>query len=313
MKAFIVHIIVILGIFGTGLTNANPYVKVNDAYLWYQIIGSGEPIVFIAGGPGFSHVYLKPHFSPLSRKFKLIYYDAVGRGRSENVIEKEYSIERDVADLEGLREALDIEEWHVYGHSYGGIVAQQYTLSYPEHVKSLILSNTMHSGDMWQHGCDNFYNEIKNQYPEAWQDIQKTANDNRRLMFPEVPNVSVPTMPLIYFYDVSNLKKLRTDSVPWNDDVYYSIVGRDILTLRKELKNLDFRPQLNKLTMPILVLAGRFDRMALPRYQIQYTDYVPQAEIHFFEQSGHFPFLEESQENIRVIQEFLLRENNEER
>jgi proline iminopeptidase len=305
MKVFL-HIIFIFVLI-TELNSATPYVEVNGARLWYQSIGSGEPIVFIAGGPGFSHVYLKSHFYPLSKKFRLIYYDAVGRGRSENANENEYSIDRDVADLEGLREALSIENWTVYGHSYGGVVAQQYALLHQERVNKLILSNTMHSGEMWQHGCDNYYNEIKNQYPESWDDIEQTVRNNRGSNVPEVPTISIPTMPLIYFYDISNLKKLKNDSVPWNDDVYYSIVGRDVLSLRNELQNLDFRPHLKKLQMPTLVLVGRFDRMALPRYQLQYTDYAPHAEIYIFEKSGHFPFLEESRENIRVIQEFLLR------
>ncbi len=301
-----VHIIIILALV-SGLFAATPHVTVNGARLWYQSIGSGEPIVFIAGGPGFSHVYLKSHFQPLSHKFRLVFYDAVGRGRSENMDSNAYSIERDVADLEGLRDALGIEKWHVYGHSYGGVVAQRYALSHQERVNKLILSNTMHSGEMWQQGCDNFYNEIKNQYPESWEDIECTARTNRAATIPEAPNISVSTMPLIYFYDISNLKKLKNDSVPWNDDVYYSIVGRDVLSLRSELKDLDFRPHLQKLKMPTLVLVGRFDRMALPRYQLQYTKFAPHAEIFIFEKSGHFPFLEESHENIRVIQEFLLR------
>ncbi len=308
MKTFTQYLSLIFFLFlcvETGLGSA--YVEINGARIWYEIYGTGEPIVFIAGGPGFSHVYLKPHFFPLTNKFRLIYYDAVGRGRSGDAMKEDYSIDRDVGDLEGLRKALGIEKWHVYGHSYGGVVAQQYAINYQAHVLTLILSNTMHSGEMWQHGCDNYFNEIKNQYPESWEDIQKAAQSNETSIYPAMPNVSIPTMPLIYFYDVSNLKYLVTDSVPWNDDVYYSIVGRDILSLNKELRDLDFRSQLKQLYIPILILAGRFDRMALPRYQIQYLDLLPHAEFYMFEKSGHFPFLEESRENIRVIREFLLR------
>lgn len=310
MKAHIIYIC-LLFLMTPRQTQAAAYVEVNGVQLWYQTIGSGQPIVFIPGGPGFSHVYLKPHFYPLARHFRLVYYDAVGRGRSQDDTKKDYSIERDVADLEGLRQALNIDKWHVYGHSYGGVVAQQYTLSYQEHVLTLILSNTMHSGEMWQQGYDNFYNEIRNQYPESWHDIQQIARTNRTLMFPEAPQVNVPTMPLIYFYDISNLNKLKADSVPWNDDVYYSIVGKNMLSLRRELQTLDFRPQLQNLTIPILVLVGRFDRMAMPRYLMQYSEFAPQAEIFIFEKSGHFPFLEESLENIRVIEEFLLRGQEE--
>ncbi len=284
------------------------YVLVNGANLWYEEEGHGEAVVFISGGPGFSHVYFKPHFAKLARDFRLIYYDAVGRGRSDYAPHaSDYSIARDVADLEGLREALHIEKWHVYGHSYGGIVAQQYALAHQDRLYSLILSNTMHSFEMWQKGCDNFYMEIKNQYPEEWETIKKLADEGKKESSPEMARLSVPTLPLAYFYDVSNLKKLVGDSLPWNQDVYYSIVGDDILKLSPKLKTLDFRDRLQEISVPMLILAGRYDRIAMPRYEVQYEEFAPLAEFVMFEKSGHFPFLEETEKNYQVIHAFLRR------
>jgi len=284
------------------------YVTVNGARLWYETEGSGEPIIFISGGPGFSHVYFKPHFTQLSWNFTLIYYDGIGRGRSDlATLPSDYSIERDVADLEGLRQALNIEKWHMYGHSYGGLVAQQYALQYQEHLYSLILANTMHSAEMWQEGCNNYYYEIKNQYPEAWSSIKRLADQGKKESSPEMAWISVDTLPLIYFYDVSNVTKLATDSLPWNSDVYYAIVGEELFCLNPKLQFLDFRPRLSEIKVPLLVLAGRYDRMALPRYQLQYEMYARHAEFYMFEKSGHFPFLEEPNRHMQVVREFLLR------
>ena len=169
------------------------YVLVNGSRLWYDIEGRGEPIVLIAGGPGFSHVYFKPHFSKLTRRFQLIYYDAIGRGRSDFALStSDYSIERDVLDLEGLRQQLGIEKWHVFGHSYGGVVAQQYALDYQEHIHTLILSNTMHSAEMWQNGLDNFYREIKNQYPETWKTMKELAAQGKKDTSPEMARIRDP-------------------------------------------------------------------------------------------------------------------------
>ncbi|MBN1465980.1 alpha/beta fold hydrolase [candidate division KSB1 bacterium] len=283
------------------------YAIVNGARLWYEIAGAGEPLVLVAGGPGFSHVYFKPHFSQLWN-FTVIYYDGIGRGRSDNAyIKSDYSIDRDVADLEGLRVALNIEKWHIYGHSYGGLVAQQYALQHQDHLLSLILSNTMHSFEMWQEGYENYYNEIRNQYPEAWSTIKRLADQGKKESSPEMRWISIPTMPLIYFYDVSNVEKIVSDSLPWNADVYYAIVGEELFHLSPRLQNLDFRPRLREINVPMLILAGRYDRIALPRYQIQYEIYAPQAEFHIFEKSGHFPFLEEPGSHIQLIREFLLR------
>ena len=59
------------------------YVKVNGAKIWYESEGSGEPLLLIAGGPGFSHSYFHPYFSTLANSFRVIYFDAFGRGKSD--------------------------------------------------------------------------------------------------------------------------------------------------------------------------------------------------------------------------------------
>ncbi len=141
---------------------------INGAKLWYEIKGEGEPLLLIPGGPGFSHLYFTPHFSKLSDRFKIIYFDAFGRGKSERgESPKSYSLKRDVEDIEGLRKFLGIDKLNIFGHSYGGIVAQAYALKYPEHLDKLILSNTLCSSEMYQAVIDNLNNEIQNQYPEV--------------------------------------------------------------------------------------------------------------------------------------------------
>src|SRR5579863_3813774 len=59
------------------------YITVNGARLWYESEGSGEALVLIAGGPGISHDYFHPYFSALQDSFRVIYFDAFGRGKSD--------------------------------------------------------------------------------------------------------------------------------------------------------------------------------------------------------------------------------------
>ena len=68
---------------------------------------------------------------------------------------------------------------------------------------------------------------------------------------------------------------------------------------------LDFRSQLKTLMMPVLILAGRFDRISIPRFSIKYKEYAPQAEFVMFEKSGHSMFVEEPEKTFKVITEFL--------
>jgi proline iminopeptidase len=57
--------------------------------------------------------------------------------------------------------------------------------------------------------------------------------------------------------------------------------------------------------MPMLVLAGRYDRVSLPRYAVEYQKYAPRARFVMLEESGHFPFIEEPDKTLSVLRDFL--------
>ncbi len=284
------------------------YAWVDGAHLWFQIKGHGDPVVVIAGGPGDSHIYLTPWFNELARHFKLIYYDAIGRGKSDRVKDlNEYSFERDVRDLDGLRKDLGIDKWSVIGHSYGGMVAQAYALKYPNAVDKLVLSNTFYDGEMWQENDDNSNYEIRNQYPGLWAKLMKLRDSGYVSSSPECQKLygEVPA-GLLYYYDAGNAEKVRRDSLSFNPQVYYQIVGSDgDFLIGGDIAKLDFRTELKNLKMPVLIMAGRFDRVAVPRFSEKFREYCPQARFVMFERSGHLPFIEETKEYFKVVEEFL--------
>ena len=93
------------------------YYTVNGAKLWTVSFGTGDPLFFIAGGPGGTHYGLRS-FDSLSTTNTLVYYDAYGRGKSDTAKSvTEYSLERDIEDLEGLRKAMGFSSINILGHS----------------------------------------------------------------------------------------------------------------------------------------------------------------------------------------------------
>lgn len=56
---------------------------INQAKIWVESEGQGTPMILIAGGPGLAHDYFHLYFSELSGKYRLTYFDAFGRGRSD--------------------------------------------------------------------------------------------------------------------------------------------------------------------------------------------------------------------------------------
>jgi proline iminopeptidase len=242
----------------------------------------------------------------LAGQHRVIYFDAFGVGKSGRAkSRKEYTFARDVEDLEGLRKALGLSKINILGQSYGGMVAQAYALKHPESVRRLILADTFYSGKMWQTNNDSCNYEIRNQFPEVWARLQKMRAQGLKSSAPEHQReyYGVP-LGLFYFHDASKAKLLpKADS---NQDVYYTIAGDDAdFTIGGDIAGLDFRADLDKLRMPILVLAGRFDRVSTPRYAIEYKRYLPQARFVMMEHSGHFSFIEEPDRTEVVLGEFL--------
>ena len=62
--------------------------------------------------------------------------------------------------------------------------------------------------------------------------------------------------------------------------------------------------------MPILIVGGRFDRISMPRYDIEYKKYAPKARFVIMEQSGHFPFVEQPEQTLALLREFLSTNNS---
>jgi proline iminopeptidase len=94
------------------------YVTVNGAKLWVVLVGKGDPIIIIPGGPGGAHLGYRS-FDSLAKDNEIIYFDAFGRGKSDTAKDlKEYSLARDIEDIEGLRIALHFDKLNVLGHSY---------------------------------------------------------------------------------------------------------------------------------------------------------------------------------------------------
>lgn len=287
------------------------YYTVNGAKLWTVSFGKGDPLFFIAGGPGGSHYGLRS-FDSLSTTNTLVYYDALGRGKSDTAKDvREYSLERDIEDLEGLRKAMGFQSINVLGHSYGGLVAQGYAIKYPQHVKHLILANTFHSFVMWQENDDNSNHEIRTNYPEVWDTLMKirergaiSSDPIHQEIYGKVP------YGFLYAYNPNNFKPRGRKPYPnpFNPKVYYQMVGKDgDFIVGSDIGNFDFRTQLKSLTMPILIVAGRYDRVAVPWMQVKYKTYCPQAQFVMFENSGHNPQVEEPEKEFAIIRAFLAK------
>src|SRR3990172_2785246 len=121
-------------------------IPIRDVSLFVKVIGRGYPLLLMHGGPGLDHTILLS-FEPCADRFTLIFYDHRCNGRSEGADVTSMTWENLTADAEALRQRLGFDRWAVIGHSFGGNVALEYALRYPQSLSHLILMNT--GGDQW--------------------------------------------------------------------------------------------------------------------------------------------------------------------
>ena len=121
-------------------------ISLRGASLFAQVIGQGYPLALMHGGPGADHISMLA-FRPCADQFTLILYDHRCNGRSGNADVSTMTWDNLAADAEALRQTLGFEKWAVLGHSFGGMVALEYALRYPQSLSHLLLVDTC--GDTW--------------------------------------------------------------------------------------------------------------------------------------------------------------------
>ena len=137
-------------------------IDVPDGRVWYRSVGEGGvPLVCLHGGPGSTHNYLEP-LEDLADRRRVIFYDQLGCGRSDKPDDTSlWTVDHFVRELEVVRGALGLEHFHLFGSSWGGMLAMQYLLDYrPGSVASLLMAGSPASMPRWVQGCQELLAEL---------------------------------------------------------------------------------------------------------------------------------------------------------
>jgi proline iminopeptidase len=284
-------------------------VKIDGYKISIEVLGEGDPIFFFSGGPGSSHDYMQSNFGRYYSSHKVVFIDFLGRGFSDDAEDKdEYSIANDVYVIEEVRKHLKLAKISLVGHSYGTVPAQAYAVKYPDQVDKMLLISGFHSGEMWQNNCDNYNHEAKTHFPKLWE----TIDSLRALGYVSSDSVFMEAysrFPIKYvYYHDTKVRGVypKTKYRSFNVDVYYGMLGEDgDFLVGGDMIAYDVRRKLKDLKFPTMIMAGRYDGVSTPLYNLQYKDFMPQAQFVMFEQSGHNPYLEEKEKFYALFEEFF--------
>ncbi|MFA4135357.1 MULTISPECIES: proline iminopeptidase-family hydrolase [unclassified Brevibacillus] len=280
------------------------YIEVPGGRVWYSRVGEGEttPLIVLHGGPGNTHDPLKSTLHVLGNDRPVIFYDQLGSGNSDRPTDLTlWKTERFVEELTCIRQALDLKEVHILGHSWGTMLAAAYLVdAKPEGVQSIIFSSPCLSAERWKQDADRLIEQL----PVDTQQTIATHEEQGTTDSQEYQDA----MKEYYKRHVCRLDPMptvMTESRPKaNKEVYMTMWGPSEFCPTGNLKTFDYTPQLHQINIPSLFVCGRYDE-ATPESTGYYQSLVPKAELHVFENSSHVGYLEETDEYVQVIRSFL--------
>lgn len=235
--------------------------------VWTKRIGNNPTmkVLTLHGGPGATHECFEAFDSYFpAAGIEYYYYDQLGSFYSDQPDEPElWDVECFVEEVEQVRTALglDRENFYLYGHSWGGILAIEYALKYQQHLKALIISNMMASIPQYNEYAREVLMPAMDQ--DALAEIQQYEEagdyENPRYMELLVAHhyvYHVLRMPVEEWPDPVN----RTfDHI--NPDIYVPMQGPSELGASGKLVSWDRTADLAQIQVPTLIIGARYDTM----------------------------------------------------
>lgn len=183
-------------------------------WVWTKKVGNGNiKVLLLHGGPGADHRYFEgfEDFLPLNG-IEFYYYDQLDSTNSEKTNDPSlWTIPRYTEEVEAVRRGLNLDQFYLLGHSWGGLLAIEYALKYQQHLKGLVISNMAASTDSFV----KHVTKLRSQFP---------ADVRAKLEFYENANrTDDPVYQNLLFEKLYKIFICRLD--PWPDPVQRSLGG----------------------------------------------------------------------------------------
>jgi proline-specific peptidase len=277
---------------------------------WYRIVGDlasiapGKfPLLTLHGGPGACHDYLES-LQPLAATGRpVIFYDQLGCGNSDRPDDPAmWTVELFLDEVQTVRDALGLDQTHLLGQSWGGMLGMEYALTQPAGVISFTIASSPASMPLWVAEA----NRLRADLPPS---VQATLLEHEAA---GTTDSAAYVAAMQVFYDrhvcrvVPNPDFVSASFAKLGKQVYETMNGPSEFHVIGTLKTWDIRHRLPEITAPTLVTSGRYDECTPMQAQL-IADAIPGAEWVLFEESSHMPHVEEPDRYLAVLEDFLAR------
>lgn len=266
--------------------------------VWTKRIGNNPKIkvLLLNGGPGATHEYFEcfENFLP-SEGIEFIYYDQLGCGNSDNPNDTTmWDLSRYVEEVEQVRQVLNLDKSNFYllGHSWGGILAMEYSLKYQNNMKGLIISNMMASCPEYGKYADDVL--AKQMKPEVLAEIMK-IEANKDFSNPRYMELLMPN-----FYEKHILRfpakdwpePVNRSFAKLNQSLYITMQGPSEFGISGKLANWDRKQALKNIKIPTLVIGAKHDTMD-PKHMEEMSKILPKGSYLYCSKGSHMAFYDD--------------------
>ena len=278
--------------------------------VWTKRVGNNPTIkvLLLHGGPGMTHEYFEAFDSYLpGASIEYYYYDQLGSAYSDQPDEPSLvNLPRYVDEVEQVRKALGLDRsnFFVLGHSWGGILAIEYALKYPQNLKGVIISNMMASIPAYNAYAQKVLMPAMDQ--EALAEIRQLETDGKYAD----PRYMDLLMPHHYAHHI-----LRMPPDKWpepvmrsfkkvNNKVYIPMQGPSELGASGALLDWDRVADLPRVSVPTLVIGARYDTMD-PAHMKMMAAKVKRGRYLFCPNGSHMAMYDDQKTYVDGLIRFL--------
>jgi proline iminopeptidase len=267
--------------------------------LSYERRGSGPLLVCHPGGPGGSAAEFLD-FAGLDDTFELLLFSPRGSHGSDPA--DDYALQSYVADLEALREHLDVDQLNLLGFSHGGCVAMGYAAAHPARIRRLLLVDTL---AVWGEEAEAaMVRAIDRRRGEPWfAEAQRAIEEEQAGEFSSVEELiaNLRRQIPLYFHRWEGNEKV---GLILAEDFAHAEPLHHFNTV--EFPTFDLRGDLRKIEAPTLVVVGDDDMIAGPVCAEAILSELPDGRLVTIADSGHFVYVEQPDAFRTALTDFLL-------
>jgi proline iminopeptidase len=268
-------------------------------------VGHGPvKVLLLHGGPGVSHEYLEAMESFLPEAgIEMYYYDQLSVNYSDQPKDPSlWTLERYCEEVEEVRRGLDLDNFVLYGQSWGGILAMEYALKYQQHLRGLVISNMAAGTTAYLKRIAALKEQMLSPADRARLDELEARQDY------DSPEYTALTMDKLYPQMLCGIK-------PWpnavdrafqhmNEEIYNHMQGKSEFVVTGNLKNWERWDRLREIRVKTLTMGAKYDEMD-PEDMKKMAAMVQHGSYAYCANGSHFSFWDDQESYFSQLLGFL--------